>query len=482
MPLPPAAARRRPSPRAVHLAAGLGAVLFMAVGTVLNSRGHGEPLPRTLLGWALTATGCAALLWRRRRPVPVAALVLLCTAVYFAVSAYDLPLLLLAYAVALYTVAAEGRLVPAVVLAAVTMLAVAYGEDAGPGQRHVDDASMFLLAGWFVGLIAVGHAQRTRQAYLKEVERRVLAAEREKEVRARQSATEERLRIARELHDVLGHDLSMINVQASAAVHRHAKRPRDAGELLPALEAIRDCSKDALRELRATLGVLRQVDGPEEGAPVAPAGGLERIGELAERARAAGLDVRTETEGTVRDVPPQVSLAAYRIAQESLTNVARHAGARTAVVTVAYDEAGIRVRVEDDGRGAPPGGAAGSGIDGMKERARALGGELTATGTSTGFRVTARLPTGMPDTGTSGTGASNTSTSGTGAPHAADTSHSESAPGTGSPPPRPPARHGAAPARPRPRAPTAEGAVHDPRRTGRRPEPGAGGVPFHPRR
>ncbi len=154
MPLPPAAARRRPSPRAVHLAAGLGAVLSMAVGTVLSSHGYGEPLPRTLLGWALTATGCAALLWRRRHPVPVAALVVLCTAVYFAVSAYDLPLLLLASAVTLYTVAAEDRLVPAVVLAAVTMSAVTYGEDAGPGERHVDDASVFLPAGWFVGLIA----------------------------------------------------------------------------------------------------------------------------------------------------------------------------------------------------------------------------------------------------------------------------------------------------------------------------------------
>ncbi|MFP8885685.1 sensor histidine kinase [Streptomyces mangrovi] len=373
-----------------------------------------QPWPRMALDWALIAACCGALYWRRRRPVPVALAVLLCAAVYYPANPYDSPLPVIAFAVALYTVAAEGRLTAAVALAVPAMLAVGYGELApGPGGgRHVDDAAMVLLTGWLFGVIAAGHAQRNRQAYLREVEQRAVAAEREKEVRARQSAVEERLRIARELHDVIGHSLSLINVQSGAALHRHARRPGETEALVAALEAVRTGSRDALRELRATLGVLRQAD--EEAAPTAPAAGLEGVGALVERARAAGLDARLVTEGRPgRPVPPQVGLAAYRIVQESLTNTVRHSGARCAVVTVRHEEDAVLVRIEDDGRGAPreagaegdggPGGSTpGSGIAGMAERARALGGTLTAenvpgeggTGGVRGHRVEARLPLG----------------------------------------------------------------------------------------
>ncbi|SEQ23136.1 sensor histidine kinase [Streptomyces radiopugnans] len=391
-----------------------------------------QPWPRMALDWALVAAGCGALYWRRRRPVPVALAVLLCAAVYYPANPYDSPLPVIAFAVALYTVAAEGRMTAAVTLAVLAMLAVGYGELA-PGQgggRHVDDAAMVLLTGWLFGVIAAGHAQRSRQAYLREVEQRAVAAEREKEVRARQSAVEERLRIARELHDVIGHSLSLINVQSGAVLHRHTKRPGETRELVAALEAVRAGSRDALRELRATLGVLRQAD--EEAAPTAPAAGLEDVGALVERASAAGLDARLVTEGLPgRPVPPQVGLAAYRIVQESLTNAVRHSGARRAVVTVRHEEDAVRVRIEDDGHGVPgeaaqgdaapgregpkeagsagdgsdrgPGGsAAGSGIEGMAERARALGGGLTAgnvrgedgKGGVRGYRVEARLPLG----------------------------------------------------------------------------------------
>ncbi|MEV8307459.1 sensor histidine kinase [Streptomyces flavidovirens] len=325
--------------------------------------------------------------------MPVAVVTLLCCAAYFPVSPVDLPLLLLAFAYALYTVAAQGHLAAAITLAVVTMLSTVYAEQVVTrGERHVDDAAIFLMAGWFVGVIAIGQAHRTHRAYLREVEQRIRAAEREKDVRARQSGTEERLRIARELHDVLGHNISLINVQAGAALHRHSKRPRGPEELVPALEAIRDSSKDALRELRATLGVLRQVDDAE-GAPVTPTAGIEQIEELTARARAAGLDVRTTVEDAAQGLPPQVSLAAYRIVQESLTNVARHARAHTAVVTVRRDGDNVVVRIEDDGQGAAP-GAEGSGINGMAERARALGGELTALDTGSGFLVEARIPLG----------------------------------------------------------------------------------------
>lgn len=392
----------------------------------------GQPWPKMALDWTLIVVGCGALYWRRRWPVPVALLVLLCAGIYYPANPYDSPLLMIAYVVALYTVAAEGHLAAAVTLAVLTMLAIGYGELApGRGERHVDDAAMVLLTGWLFGVIAVGHAQRNRQAYLREVEQRASAAEREKEVRARQSAAEERLRIARELHDVIGHSLSLINVQSGAALHRHARRPGETAELVSALEAVRASSKDALRELRATLGVLRQAD--EEAAPRAPApaagAGIPhqefqgKLTELVERARTAGLEARLVVEGARgRLVPPQVGLAAYRIVQESLTNVTRHAGARRVVVTVRYESGDLRVRIEDDGRGAPEGpedagtgagadadtgGGAGSGVAGMTERARALGGELTAGNVCgdgggegspvLGFRVEARLPLGEED-------------------------------------------------------------------------------------
>lgn len=364
------------------LAVVLGAV-GLAAWWVLFMNDEAEVSPaREAVGWAVTVAGCGALYWRHRWPVAVAVFVLVCSGTYFPLTGQDVPLLVLAFGVALYTVAAEGRLVAAATIALVALLIVAYVELAvSQEDRHVDDAAMFLLTGWFVGLVAAGYAQRTRQAYLREVEQRALAAEREKDVRARQSATEERLRIARELHDVLGHNISLINVQAAAALHRQAKDPSRTSELVTAMESVRDASRDALRELRATLGVLRQVD---ETAPTAPAEvGPADIEALGDGARRAGVDVRVTVglSGAAEELPPQVGLAAYRIVQESLTNVVRHAQARTARVRV-WDEgegrtAVLRVRVEDDGRGAPRGGA-GSGISGMQERARALGGVLTA--------------------------------------------------------------------------------------------------------
>jgi signal transduction histidine kinase len=350
---------------------------------------------RAALTWALGAVAWAALGFRHRWPVPVAAVTLLAGAVYYPAALVDGLTPITAYVIALYTVARAGRLAAAVTLAAVTMLAISYSELVlAPGERNVNNMSIVLLSGWLVGLIATAHALRVRQAYLYEVEQRALAAERERDVRARQSATEERLRLARELHDVLGHNISLINVQASAAVHRSAKRPGETAELLSALTFVRDTSKEALRELRATLGVLRRVD---EDAPTAPAAGLERLGELAaraERAGATGLKVTVETAGTPAVVPPQISLAAYRIVQESLTNVTRHApGATRTRVRVAYAPGELRLSIDDDGESAPASdGATGSGISGMAERARALGGELTAGATGNGFRVTARLP------------------------------------------------------------------------------------------
>ena len=427
MPLP---LRDRPggrlSPRTADaLVAGV-VLVVVALWTLVSARYTSEPALRTAIGWALVLIGCGALFFRRRQPVAVAVVTLLACVVYYPLSAQDGPLMI-AFALALYTTAAEGRFAAAVALAAVTLLAVGLGEiRQQPGRRQIDDTSLAMLAGWLISLVAVGRAQRTRLAYLHEVEQRALAAEREQEARARQSATEERLRIARELHDILGHSVSLINVQSGAALHRLSKNPAPEAGLATAteaLEAVKSTSKDALRELRATLGVLRRAD---EATPTSPASGLALLGELAERARSAGLDVRTSVTGTPVPLPPPVDLAAYRIVQESLTNVTRHAGARTVRITLDWDAAlsaegspdtdtdtatatrthagtrVLRLRIADNGGGAPEGGAGGevggSGIRGMAERARALGGELTARNADGGFLVDARLPLTTPTT------------------------------------------------------------------------------------
>ncbi|MGA5196370.1 sensor histidine kinase [Streptomyces exfoliatus] len=387
----------RLSPRAADaLVAGV-VLAVVAVWTLVSAQWATEPAVRTVLGWALILVGCGALCFRRRQPVGVAVVTLLACVVYYPLSAQDGPLMI-AFALALYTTAAEGRFAAAVALAAVTLLAVGVGEiRQQPGHRQIDETSLAMLAGWLISLVAVGRAQRTRIAYLHEVEQRALAAEREQEARARQSATEERLRIAREVHDVLGHSISLINVQSGAALHRLGKGPAPEAGLVTAteaLEAVKATSKDALRELRATLGVLRRADEP---TPTAPTSGLALLGDLAGRARSAGLDVRTETTGTPVPLPPPVDLAAYRIVQESLTNVTRHAGARTVRVTLDWGADAVRLRIEDDGGGAPEGRPLGSGVRGMAERARALGGELTAqNGDGGGFLVDARLPYSVP--------------------------------------------------------------------------------------
>ncbi|MFF2308064.1 sensor histidine kinase [Streptomyces sp. NPDC058128] len=390
----------RLSPRAADAVVAGVVLLVVAVWTLVSARYASEPALRTVLGWVLILIGCGALYFRRLHPVAVSVVTLLACVVYYPLSAQDGPLMI-AFALALYTTAAEGRFAAAVALAAVTLLAVGLGEiRQRPGHRQIDDTSLVMLAGWLISLVAVGRAQRTRIAYLHEVEQRALAAEREQEARARQSATEERLRIAREVHDVLGHSISLINVQSGAALHRLGKGPAPEAGLATAteaLEAVKATSKDALRELRATLGVLRGADEPTPTAP--SASGLALLGDLAARARSAGLDVRTDVTGTPVPLPPPVDLAAYRIVQESLTNVTRHAGARTVRITLDWGTDAVRLRIADDGEGAPEGRPLGSGIRGMAERARAFGGELTArNGDDGGFLVAARLPLSRPGT------------------------------------------------------------------------------------
>ncbi|MFJ2738677.1 sensor histidine kinase [Streptomyces sp. NPDC087440] len=357
----------------------VGVFVLVALGSLRSLIGErSEGWGVTALGWALIGVSCGALYFRRRWPVAVGGFVWAASGAYYLVSTYDGPLMA-AFAVALYTVAAEGRLRAAVALAALAVIGTGLGTLAG--NHTVNGVALFMLTGWLVGTVALGWARHTRLAHAREAERR--------------AATEERLRIARELHDVVGHHLSLINVQAAAALRRTQKRSGSGEE---ALAAIKESSREALRELRATLGVLRQVD---EAAPTAPPAGLDRLDDLVAGARRAGLEVETYRSGVPWPLPTELDLAAYRILQESLTNVARHARATTVTVRVEHAPDHLALEVADDGRAAP--GPYGSGIVGMRERARALGGELAAgPGPGGGFAVRARLPLPLPRTAADG--------------------------------------------------------------------------------
>jgi signal transduction histidine kinase len=238
------------------------------------------------------------------------------------------------------------------------------------------------IAAWLVVLLAAAEGLRGRQE-------RAAKARQARQEEARRKADEERLRIARELHDVLAHHISLINVQSGVALHLMDDQPEQARI---ALEAINEASADALREVRSTLEILR---GGTEEPPRAPAAGLARLDELVSRASAAGVGVSLEVQGDPRPLPASVDLAAFRIVQESLTNIVRHAEAGTATVELTYRSGDLTLQIDDDGRGPPGRTGGGSGISGMRDRATALGGELEAgPQPAGGFRVRARLPLG----------------------------------------------------------------------------------------
>jgi YD repeat-containing protein len=269
----------------------------------------------------------------------------------------------------------------ALLIAAVTLVALLAGSVAenpfGPTGGGV-----FLIPALIAAPLFGGIAVRNRLAYVASIQARA-------EDEAGRRIDEERLRIARELHDVVAHTMATINVQATAAAHVLADQPEAAAE---ALQTIRGASKDGLRELRAILNVLRQAD---EADPIQPAPGLAQLDTLIAGAVKAGLPTRLTQTGLARPLPAEVDLAAYRIVQESLTNAIRHAGRATAAVRLGYDDTGLLIEVTDNGRGPVPGPGEGTGhgLIGMRERAAAVGGDLhVGPGRRGGFQVTARLP------------------------------------------------------------------------------------------
>jgi signal transduction histidine kinase len=245
----------------------------------------------------------------------------------------------------------------------------------------------FYATGWLVSATFGAFAVVQWQAHLREVEKRAEQAERTRDEVARRRAVEERLRIARELHDSLTHSISVIKVQAGVATHlarKNGETPSDA------LLAIQEASSDAVRELRSTLDVLRR-DEDLIGS------GLDQLSALVERARSSGLPTNCTVLGDRRPLPPEVDQAAYRVVQESLTNVARHAGQATASVRITYDARTLTIRVDDDGAGSQRPPVPGYGLVGMRERVTALGGRLRAEpGAARGFTVLVELPTNGP--------------------------------------------------------------------------------------
>jgi signal transduction histidine kinase len=247
----------------------------------------------------------------------------------------------------------------------------------------------FYAAGWLISAGVMVVAFRVWQLHLREVEQRAEEAERTRDEAAQRRAMEERLRIARELHDSLTHSISVIQVQAGVAVHLARKR---GDEVPPSLLAIQEAGADAVRELRTTLSVLRS-DEDGDGS------GLAQLDGLVGRARSAGLEVNVTMTGAERALPPEADQAAYRIVQEALTNVGRHAGPARVSVHLHYAPDAFSVRVDDDGAGggsdgvSPRSAGRGLGLIGMRERVTALGGELHAgPRDGGGFEVRAEFP------------------------------------------------------------------------------------------
>jgi signal transduction histidine kinase len=332
------------------------------------------------LAVALLLAGPAALVWLTRAPVAVMVATLAPGLAYWMLD-YPRGPIWLAAIVAFVSAVFMGRRLPAWILLGVAWAGLVFL------PHLVEDASVTTagkaigIAVWLFLLGEFAEIARSKRERHLELQR----AEREK---ARAQAGQERLLIARELHDVLAHNVSLINVQAGVALHLLDEQPERAR---PALEAIKEASSETLREMRSVLDILRR---PGEHPPRSPTAGVAGIDELIQRTKAAGISVDTRVTGSPRGLPASVDLAVYRIVQEALTNVARHAHPGAALVRLAYSDDSVEIVVEDDGlRAAQPNGHGGNGIAGMRERVAALGGEFSAgPRPDVGFRVRARLP------------------------------------------------------------------------------------------
>lgn len=364
------------------------------LGSVLTLPGA-EPPDQDKVGVALMGVSCLVLLKHRTHPRTALVATAICTIVAVALGYLLTPLLLAPIMAALYWLATltdrkTSRAYGLTTIAVMTLAAV-FADSMGHLSLVLRTIGPVF---WLLLPLALGRATRIRRAYLKSVQARAEHAERTREEEARLRVTEERMRIARDLHDVVAHHLALANAQAGTAAHLTRTDPEQAHRILTDLTAT---TSSALRELKSTVGVLRRPDDPE--APLAPTPGLDQLPDLMAACESAGLTVSVTTEGAPGHLDPGVDLTAYRIVQEALTNVSKHAAVDAARIRLAYAETHLTITVTDDGGDAPPRRACASesgrgfGLIGMRERAQSVGGSLSAgRRPEGGFEVTTDLP------------------------------------------------------------------------------------------
>ena len=340
-------------------------------------------------GIALVAASAIALSLRRLTPIGAYALSVLFVCAFLGTGHPPGPIFVAPFLGLVAVIAAERRRDwISAAIAGVAALSLAHG--IGSGWPY---SVAIFAAVWLIAAAAVGAGVGARRRFTREVQARMQLAERSREEEARRRMAEERLQIAREMHDVVGHSLAVISLQAGVADHLLETRP---DEVRRAITAIRTVSKEALADLRVELALLRGNGSPS--AERAPAPTLHQLSDLVSRMREAGLAVELDAAANDRRVPDIVAAAAYRIVQESLTNVVRHAGpAVHARVRVRETKNALEVEVVDDGTSAAGSTDDGDGVTGMRERAIALGGEFSAgSRPGGGFRVWASLPWSAP--------------------------------------------------------------------------------------
>ena len=384
----------------------LALALALAVYNVASLIPETRQLQLPYVAFLLVVLQALPLIWRRRWPVAVFFAVGIPRTIYDQLG-WSFDPLPLASAIAYYTVMDRCSTRVRMVISAVLIFGVVRSQTL-PG--HNEPYDFFVVALQFVVAGTLGILSRTRRAYLQAVETRAEQAEAERDRQVALAAADERTRIARELHDVVAHHVSLMAVQSEAAAALLPGRPAEAGK---AVDIIGQTAREALTELRRLLGVLRGPAGVNGRATTAPAPSISALDEVLGQVRQAGIEVNLRVEGRPSKLPPGVDLTAYRIVQEALTNIVKHSGADEAAVTVKYEPGYVTVSVTDTGNaavavtlgrqarrpqlpggaGARPAASGGFGLAGIAERVASCGGKLTVgPGEAGGFAVTARLP------------------------------------------------------------------------------------------